>query len=185
MTTTKIILIAAAAGLLWHAAARAINGTAPAMSCCSAMGSYTGMAGAKANTAAATAVDNPMLTAPVKSVFDQYLKIQADLANDSLTGVAENANAISKTFQTDAKALPADVGTQAEALAKAKDLKTARAAFKPLSDALIKYLADNKAKDAYVQVYCPMVRASWLQADKNVNNPYMGKAMASCGEIKE
>ena len=130
------------------------------------------------------AADNPALTGPVKSVYDHYLKIQASLANDSLAGVTENADAITKAVQGDAKTLPAEVGTQAKALAQAKDLPTARAAFKPLSDALIKYLADNKAKDAYVQVYCPMAKASWLQADKNVKNPYLGQAMSECGEIQ-
>jgi hypothetical protein len=131
------------------------------------------------------AADNPALTAPVKSVYGHYLKIQADLANDSLTGVAENASAITKAVQGDAKILPAEVGTQAEALAKAKDLSMARDVFKSLSDALIKYLADNKVKGAYVEVYCPMARASWLQPDKNVNNPYFGTAMSGCGVIKE
>jgi Protein of unknown function (DUF3347) len=134
--------------------------------------------------AGARAADNPALTGPVKSVYDHYLKIQTALAGDSLAGVAENANAIATAVQTDAKMLPAEVGAQAETLAKAKDLKTARAAFKPLSNSLIKYLADQKAKDAYVQVYCPMANASWLQADKNVNNPYLGKEMPTCGEIQ-
>ena len=133
---------------------------------------------------AAHAADNPALTGPVKAVFDHYLKIQADFANDSLTGVAENADVVSKAVQADANLLPAEVGTRAETLAKASDLKSARAAFKPLSDSLIKYLADHKAKDAYVQVYCPMAKASWLQADKNVNNPYLGRAMSECGEIQ-
>ena len=130
------------------------------------------------------ATDNSALPGPVKSVYDHYLKIQASLADDSLNGVAENADAIAKAVQGDAKTFPAEVGTQADALAKAKDLETARGAFKPLSDALIKYLADNKAKDAYVQVYCPMAKASWLQADKNVKNPYLGQAMSECGEIQ-
>lgn len=134
--------------------------------------------------AGARAADNPALTGPVKSVYDHYLKIQANLANDSLAGVTENADAITKAVQGDAKILPTEVGTLAGALAQAKDLQTARAAFKPLSDALIKYLADHQAKDAYVQVYCPMARASWLQADKNVKNPYMGQAMSECGEIQ-
>jgi Protein of unknown function (DUF3347) len=134
--------------------------------------------------AGARAADNSALPEPVKAVYDHYLKIQASLANDSLTGVAENANDITKAVQGDTKMLPTEVGTQADALANAKDLKKARAAFKPLSDALIKYLADNKAKTAYVQVYCPMAKASWLQADKNVNNPYLGKAMPDCGEIQ-
>ena len=119
--------------------------------------------------------DNPALTAPVKSVYDHYLKIQASLAKDSLAGVAENADAIAKAVQTDAKTLPAAVATEAEALAKAKDLKSARAAFKPLSDSLIQYLADHKAKDAYVQVYCPMANASWLQADKQREQSLSGK----------
>jgi hypothetical protein len=185
MTTPKIILIAGAAGIFWYAVARATDGTDPATSCCSAMASCTGMAGAQANASAATAVDSTALTVPVKSVYDHYLKIQAALASDSLAGVAENAGAIAKAVQGDAKLFPAEAGKPAEALAKAKDLGAARAAFKPLSDTLIKYLSDNKAKDAYVQVYCPMARANWLQADKNVNNPYFGSAMSGCGEIKE
>ena len=128
--------------------------------------------------------DNSALTAPVKSVYDHYLTIQASLAKDSLSGVADNANAIAKAVQTDAKSLPAAVATEAEALARTSDLKSARAAFKPLSDSLIQYLADHKARDAYVQVYCPMANASWLQAGKNVSNPYMGQAMSECGEIQ-
>jgi Cu(I)/Ag(I) efflux system membrane fusion protein len=128
--------------------------------------------------------DNPALTAPVKSVYDHYLTIQASLAKDSLSGVAGNAGAIAKTVHTDAKSLPAAVATEAEALARTSDLKSARAAFKPLSDSLIQYLADHKARDAYVQVYCPMANASWLQAGKNVSNPYMGRAMSECGEIQ-
>jgi hypothetical protein len=136
-------------------------------------------------SAGARAADNPALMQPVKSVYDHYLKIQVALANDSLTGVADDANAIAKAVDGDSmKMLPAAVATEAQAVAKAPDLKAARAAFKPLSDSLIKYLADNNAKGAYVQVYCPMAKANWLQADKNVANPYLGKEMPTCGEIK-
>ena len=131
------------------------------------------------------ATDGPALSASVKSVYDHYLKIQAQLANDSLTGVAANAEAIAKAVQGDANALPAAVAGEAEALAKASDLRSARAAFKPLSDSLIKYLAEHKAKGAYVEVYCPMARAHWLQLDRKVSNPYFGQAMATCGEIQD
>lgn len=130
--------------------------------------------------------EEPALMQPVKSVYDSYLKIQAELAKDSIKGVDENANAIAKAVRGDEmKMLPADVATQAEALAKAKDLKTAREAFKPLSKSLIKYLADNKAgKGTYHEAYCPMVKASWLQTEKEIKNPYMGNEMLSCGEFK-
>lgn len=134
---------------------------------------------------AAHAAGNPALMQPVKSVYDHYLKIQTALAGDSLAEVAENARAIAKTVEGDTmKMLPATVAAEAEAVAKAKDLKTTRAAFKPLSNSLIKYLANHNAKGAYVEVYCPMAHASWLQADKKVNNPYRGKGMPTCGEIK-
>ena len=152
MKMTKIILMAATAGLL---------------------------------SAGVRAADNPALMAPVKSVYADYLKIQASLANDSLNGVAVNANAIAKAVNGDSmKMLPTEVATEAETVAKATDLKSARTAFKPLSDSLIKYLADHHARNAYVQVYCPMADASWLQSSKSVRNPYYGKDDLTCGEIK-
>jgi len=91
-------------------------------------------------------MEEPALVQPVKLVYDSYLKIQAELAKDSIKGVEENANAIAKAVRGDEmKMLSSDVAAQAEALAKATDLKTARETFKPLSKSLIKYLADGKA----------------------------------------
>src|SRR6266850_3526857 len=101
-------------------------------------------------------------------------------------GVDEHATAISKAVKADEmKMFSPDVAKEAEALAKAKDLKAAREADKPLSASLIKYLADNKAgKGMYHEAYCPMAKASWLQTEKSIKNPYMGKAMLGCGELK-
>ena len=126
------------------------------------------------------------LMEPVKSVLDHYLMIQSDLAKDSIKGLDEHANAIVKAVKGDEmKMLSPDVAKHAEALAKAKDLKAARDAFKPLSASLVKYLADNKAgKGVYHEGYCPMVKASWLQKETTVKNPYMGKSMLDCGTLK-
>ena len=126
------------------------------------------------------------LMGPVKMVLDQYLMIQDELAKDSIKGVDEHAGAISKTVKgDDMKMLSPDVAKQADTLAKAKDLKAAREAFKPLSASLVKYLADNKAgQGTYHEAYCPMAKANWLQTGKAIKNPYMGKAMLGCGELK-
>ena len=133
----------------------------------------------------ATARTTAALTSPVKSVYDDYLRIQVDLANDSLKGVATEADAIAETVRGDrTKAIPRAVATQAESLAKASTLDQARAAFKPLSNSLIQYLASHNATGAYVEVYCPMTHASWLQADRNVNNPYLLQDMPTCGRIR-
>lgn len=128
----------------------------------------------------------PALPKPVQAVFDSYLKIQTALAQDSLEGVSANATAIAKAVQSDpAKTFSADVAQQAGALAKASDIKTARGAFKPLSDSLIKYLGANKAHAGhYVKVFCSMANARWLQTGSVVSNPYYGKSMARCGKIE-
>jgi hypothetical protein len=137
------------------------------------------------NTAAGAA-DEPALMEPVKSVLHHYLTIQTNLASDTLKGLDEQAKAIAAAVKGDAmKMLSPDVARQAETLAQAKDLKGAREAFKPLSASLIKYLADKKAgKGVYHEVYCPMANASWLQMGKDIRNPYYGKEMLDCGEIK-
>jgi Cu(I)/Ag(I) efflux system membrane fusion protein len=100
--------------------------------------------------------------------------------------VDEHANAIAKAVKDDdMKMLPPEVAKQADTLAQAKDLKAAREAFKPLSASLVKYLADNKAgKGVYHEAYCPMAKASWLQTEKEVKNPYYGKSMLDCGTLK-
>src|SRR5260370_559714 len=126
------------------------------------------------------------LMEPVKSVLDHYLKIQGELAKDSIKDVDEHAIAIAKAVKgDDMKMLSPDVAKQADTLAQAKDLKAAREAFKPLSASLVKYLADNKAgKGVYHEAYCPMVKASWLQTEKEVKNPYYGKSMLHCCTLK-
>ena len=130
-------------------------------------------------------MDDPLME-PVKSVLDNYLKIQESLTKDSIKGIDERAAAISKAVKgDDMKMLSPDVAKQADTLAAAKDIKAAREAFKPLSASLVKYLTDNKAgKGTYHEAYCPMAKASWLQTEKEVRNPYYGKSMLDCGELK-
>jgi Cu(I)/Ag(I) efflux system membrane fusion protein len=130
-------------------------------------------------------MDDPLME-PVKSVLRDYLAIQKELAKDSLKGVDEHAAAIAKAVKgDDMKMLPADVAKQADTLAAATDLRKAREAFKPLSASLVKYLSDTKAgKGVYHEAYCPMAKATWLQTETEIRNPYMGKAMLECGELK-
>lgn len=126
------------------------------------------------------------LMEPVKSVLDDYLKIQSALAKDSIDGVAANASAIATAVRSDSmKMLSPQVADQADALANAKDVASAREAFKALSKSLIQYLADHNATGAYVEVYCPMAKASWLQKGDKINNPYLDASMRGCGEIQK
>jgi Cu(I)/Ag(I) efflux system membrane fusion protein len=71
-----------------------------------------------------------------------------------------------------------------ETLAKAKTITEARAAFKALNETLVRFLAKEKVQTSQYQVvYCDMAKATWLQTDKAIKNPYYGKAMLACGQI--
>jgi len=48
---------------------------------------------------------------------------------------------------------------------------------------VLKALPVNSA-DLYWQ-YCPMKKANWLSDAQTIENPYYGKAMLSCGSVKE
>ena len=133
----------------------------------------------------AQAAETVGLPATAKPVFDSYMTIQSSLAKDSISGIGEAATNIVKELEGDAgKVLPPAVATSAKALGEAQDLKAARDAFLGLSDALLKYLKDGMIKTGkYYEVYCPELKASWLQeADKTVRNPYQG-ASSQCGVV--
>lgn len=126
------------------------------------------------------------LMEPVKSVFDNYLKIQSALAKDSIDGVASNASAIASAIRGDSmKMVSPEIAADADALAKAKDLASARVVFKHLSKSLIQYLNHHNVTGAYVEAYCPMAKASWLQKGDKIDNPYLGGSMRSCGTIQK
>jgi len=152
------------------------------------MGGMSGHAGHGGSAEAATAAApvKPVFGQPVQSVFDNYIKVQTALVRDSLQGLSTAGTAIAKAIKADSRnPLPAKVAEQAEALGKAKDLETARAAFKTLSESLIQFVKGQKAAaGTYHVAYCPMAKARWLQTGTTVMNPYTGKSMPHCGQIK-
>lgn len=182
--------------LMMAAVALAAAPSVQAQSCCGSQGAKApagcpmgGMAAA-ANPEAHGAMSNaraaakPAFMEPVQSVYDGYFKAQGALAQDSLEGVSATATAMARAIQGDSmKMLSPKVARQAEVLAKAPDLATARDAFKTLSDSLIQYQKAQITAATYYVAYCPMAKASWLQTDKTIMNPYMGTQMIHCGQI--
>lgn len=181
MNTKKLSLSIAAAGLL----------AAPALLAQMNMGGMD-MGGMNMNGGAhqrgsdAPAAQTP-LPEPAQTVFANYFKIQTALATNSLEGVSADAAAIERSIREDAGQTfsSGEAGSAARDLAGAANLDAARQIFKRLSGALIKY-ADAHPEYAghFVKVYCPMANVMWLQKDSVVNNPFLGKDQASCGQIK-
>jgi hypothetical protein len=119
-----------------------------------------------------------------QAVVDSYLQIHSALAGDTLDGVPAAVEAL----VAQAKAMGGPAGGQAvkaaRAVAAAKDVKVAREAFKPLSDAVIAIVRQDPKGHEVKLAYCPMADASWLQKDEQIKNPYYGSSMLTCGEFR-
>jgi hypothetical protein len=122
----------------------------------------------------------------LKAAVATYFQIQKQLAADTIDGVKDAATTLAGQSDKLGEGGPA-VAKAAKALGEAGDLKAAREAFGPLSDAIVAAAKAEGWKDVSDAklMYCPMVKRQWLQADATIRNPYFGKSMLSCGEIKK
>jgi hypothetical protein len=74
--------------------------------------------------------------------------------------------------------------------AKNEDIEQKRARFAEISNAMYKVATLAKLKNAGVyHQYCPMAfddkGAYWLSAESEIKNPYYGKKMLECGEVRD
>lgn len=119
----------------------------------------------------------------VKAIVNSYLEMHAALAADKVEGVKAPAAAIAAEAGR-MGASGATIAKAAKEVEQAKDLKAARTAFGPLSDAVIAAAKAANLGDVKV-AYCPMVKQSWLQKEDKIKNPYYGSQMLTCGEFKK
>jgi Cu(I)/Ag(I) efflux system membrane fusion protein len=71
----------------------------------------------------------------------------------------------------------------------ATEIETLRASFYPLSQSVETFVRDfgNETETPLKKVFCPMALedgAYWLQAGKDVANPYYGDSMLRCGTFQ-
>lgn len=71
-------------------------------------------------------------------------------------------------------------------LSKANNLEKQRASFHDVSIQMWKLVkgSDEVDETIYYQ-YCPMKKAYWLSKEKEVENPYYGSSMLTCGKVAE
>lgn len=124
------------------------------------------------------------------AVKDALVDSNAEAASSAADKLVEKLAAVDDTKLTAAQnavwtkrsvALKKD----ASHINKNKEIVHQREHFETLSInmyAVIKAIAANSA-DVYLH-YCPMRKASWLSESKEVKNPYYGKKMLDCGDVK-
>lgn len=124
-----------------------------------------------------------------EKILDHYLIIQDALASDSLAGVEQAGERISRITAearvTDGKAekLFREMGGAAGDMA-GKSLAEARQSFGTLSAAALVYLNQHySGSRTFYRYFCGMAKKGWIQAREGVRNPYYGSEMLQCGEL--
>jgi membrane fusion protein, copper/silver efflux system len=120
-----------------------------------------------------------------RAVLAAYERVRAQLAADDLKGAQDaarelDAAAKSATSHTHFAA----ISGAAAKLAASSDIKAARASFGEVSQHVVALSASDKSLAEGHHVFeCPMVAGynKWVQPSKDLQNPYMGKQMLTCG----
>lgn len=144
---------------------------------------------------AAFAQDSGFQPKFVDSLVGSYLTIQKGLSGDDLKAAQAGTNSFLEAMKHApadiAKSGSSDLSNSAKAIAEAPDIKAARNAFQDLSHemiTLVQHVETSNDTQLFV-AHCPMAfdhkGGDWLQADKNVTNPYYGSMMLRCGSIQK
>lgn len=127
----------------------------------------TAVTGAIALMALAVPLSAAQLTDQNKQFLAAYEKVRHALVAEDLAGARKAA---------------AELGTAGAELLKSNSLDEARTAFSKLSDQAEKMAA---GQSGYYVMHCPMKNKDWVQTSEKIENPYGGKEMLSCGELKK
>jgi hypothetical protein len=106
----------------------------------------------------------------------------SDKDKQFLAGYQKIHNALAADDLPSAKSAATELGEDAGEVAKAASLKDARASFEKLSSRA-KTLVTGQS--GFYVVHCPMLKKDWVQTTEKIANPYAGKEMVTCGEIRK
>ncbi|WP_027376255.1 DUF3347 domain-containing protein [Kaistella palustris] len=128
--------------------------------------------------------------ASVSKLFQNYLDIKNSLVADRSDGASRAAADLLKSAaQINAKTLAQNelqtIKQNASKISTATSIKIQRESFNNLSENMMLLARKFKLADQTVFIqYCPMAKASWLSAEKKIQNPYYGSSMLTCGTVK-
>ncbi len=137
----------------------------------------------------------------LNSVYNEYMNIKNALVKEDSKSTSISAkNLLNNLDKVDMKllvnkkshnhwiSLKGDIKNFATSISETLDIQIQRNHFKYLSSSLIKTIQlFGIDKKVYVE-FCPMgdnnTGAYWISKEEKVINPYFGKAMLTCGEVK-
>ena len=138
----------------------------------------------------------------MREMVSQYLQMKNALVNDNGKDAASAGNAFVESMDkmektslmTEKKKIWDDISDDAKEMAKhigenADKLEHQREHFDMLSKDMYDLVKAFGAGQTLYNDYCSMYNnskgATWLSETKEIKNPYLGKKMPTCGEVKE
>lgn len=126
-----------------------------------------------------------------KNLLSYYLKASESLASDN--AVNANTALIQLRAQLEKEENPESIkaATTLASISTSTKITTSRKVFGDISKILIPRLESKKDNSdlKFHKAYCPMALdgkgAEWLQAGKEIRNPYFGDTMLACGELAQ
>lgn len=151
---------------------------------------------------AAGKTPEPKSSVATHDIVTGYLNLKNALANDNGKEAAYAANTIKSSleklnedaFAPDQKKTYVDIRDDlkehAEHIASnGNNIAHQREHFDMISQDMIDLVKSTGSAQTLYKDYCPMYNnnkgASWLSETKEIKNPYLGKKMPTCGEVKE
>ena len=134
----------------------------------------------------------------LEKVFDNYLELKDALVKDEASAAKKGGDKLLATLKkvdmkilTDQEAhnhwmaISKEIKLSSEAIAKTSDIEKQRGHFKHLSAHLSKGVRLFGVNKEVYEQFCPMADnnqgAYWLSIKEEINNPYMGGKMLTCG----
>ena len=122
-------------------------------------------------------------------LISSYYNLKDALVKGNSGAAALSATELSTAFSAGKEMIPelmlASLVKDADAIAKAKNIKVQREKLASLSVGMIELSKTIKlSADPVYEQYCPMQKASWLSSSKSIKNPYYGSAMLTCGSVR-
>ena len=129
------------------------------------------------SAAGAQTQDSKAQAKPAVQAFEHYEAVRVALSSDKLGDVAPHA----KQLAAQTPALGGDRAKKAvDQIIAAKTLEDARTHFGELSELLIPLFQAEGIPGTTVYM-CSMKKKQWMQKGEQVENPYYGQAMLTCG----
>ncbi len=155
-----------------------------------------------AQTTTAPATTEATTTVSIKEIVSNYLQLKNAFVKDNTNDAATAGKALEATFKTFDKSgltaeqkktfedIESDAREHAEHIgANAGKLAHQREHFDMLSKDMYDLVKAFGAGQTLYKDFCPMYNdnkgAIWLSETKEIKNPYLGKAMPTCGTMKE